>query len=214
MPKPPRKPRAIKSVTDAKLRSPEQDRRDLRIKWVIESEADLRARTQAEYLYTAGALAMFGGVSWGVLSLQHNAQWAGSIAVLGIPVVAFFIDKKISRDHLEYAKIRRARARLVRQPDPHRLIVPASIRRPRSGRGYRYSQRVLWAAAGVIVALCLVDLAGWWIGGFLIWFAFWGGVDWLVRWFRRKPALRALSERLRRFAVSGLRLGRLWPKRQ
>jgi hypothetical protein len=54
---------------------------------------------------------MFGGVSRGVLSLQHNAQWAGSIAVLGIPVVAFFIDKKISRDHLEYAKIRRPRAR-------------------------------------------------------------------------------------------------------
>ena len=78
LPKPPRKPRAIKSGTDAKLRSPEQERRDLRIQWVIESGADLRARTQAEYLYTAGALAMFGGVSWGVLSLQHNAQWAGS----------------------------------------------------------------------------------------------------------------------------------------
>jgi hypothetical protein len=42
-----------------------QDKFKVQLEWLREQGADLRARTQAEYLYTAAALALFGGVCWG-----------------------------------------------------------------------------------------------------------------------------------------------------
>jgi hypothetical protein len=48
----------------------EDNLRQLQQKWLAECGDDLRARTQAEYLYTAAALAMIGGVCWGALSVK------------------------------------------------------------------------------------------------------------------------------------------------
>lgn len=132
------------------------ERRELALKWLSERGADLRARTQAEYLYTAGALAMFGGVAWGILPLHRRLS--GMVAAAGILLVALFIDKKICHDHQRYDEIWIGRAKIAKELDPNNsdaAIIAPAVKNCRSGSGYGRSRRVVWIAAGVTAFLCL-----------------------------------------------------------
>ena len=63
---------------------------DIELVWLEQLGADLRARTQAEYLYTAAAVAAFGGVCWGVAAQQNCCL--GYVAVLAIGLLTLVKD--------------------------------------------------------------------------------------------------------------------------
>ena len=77
-----------------------QQHGDIELTWLEQLGADLRARTQAEYLYTAASVAAFGGVCWGVAAQQNRCL--GYVAVLAIGLLAVAVWRKIWEDHKVY----------------------------------------------------------------------------------------------------------------
>ena len=67
----------------------DQERFKVQLEWLKEQGADLRARTQAEYLYTAAALALFGGVCWGITAQQCGRSRVPVVS--GVVIVAALI---------------------------------------------------------------------------------------------------------------------------
>jgi hypothetical protein len=129
---------------------------DIELVWLEQLGADLRARTQAEYLYTAAAVAAFGGVCWGVAAQQNCCL--GYVAVLAIGLLAVAVWRKIWNDHKVYKDIWRDRVRIVgklSQRPNSTDIFPDRIK-GEPGHGYRSSIAVLLAAAGGAILFCLV----------------------------------------------------------
>jgi hypothetical protein len=103
----------VKPLTpEHKPLTPEQEK--VQLEWLKEQGADLRARTQAEYLYTAAALAFYGGVCWGVGAVPKS----GLPVAIGILIVAVLISGKIAADHRTYSRIWRARGILIEHFEP------------------------------------------------------------------------------------------------
>ena len=92
----------------------EQKKFNVQLEWLKELGADLRARTQAEYLYTAAALALFGGVCWGVAALPKTGCWVA----IGVAAVAVLISWKIAADHETYRTIWKARGIIIKRVEP------------------------------------------------------------------------------------------------
>jgi hypothetical protein len=88
----------------------------IRLELLKEQGADLRARTQAEYLYTAGALALFGGVCWGIPPQQSCGSRV--LFAIGVVIVATLISWKIVADHEAYRTIWIARRINIGELDP------------------------------------------------------------------------------------------------
>jgi hypothetical protein len=107
----------------------------IQLEWLKEQGADLRARTQAEYLYTAAALAFYGGVCWGV----GAAPKSGLLVAVGIAFVAGLISWKIAADHRTYSRIWRARGIIIEHFEPtnldHRYILFPNLETASPGRG-------------------------------------------------------------------------------
>src|ERR1700752_5333979 len=87
---------------------------DVQLEWLSQLGADLRARTQAEYVFTAAAVAYFGGVCWGLAALNSQPpervmSAAGAIVLLTLAVTA-----KIRADHKVYRTTWKDRARIAR----------------------------------------------------------------------------------------------------
>ena len=113
-------------------------------------------RTQAEYLYTAAAVAMFGGVCWGVAA-QSNHSLA-LVAVLAILMITGAVGFKIWNDHQVYKDIWGDRARIAEKLSerPNSSgILPERIKKPKPGHGYRSSLAVLGAAALGAILFCV-----------------------------------------------------------
>ena len=91
--------------------------------WLKEQGADLRARTQAEYLYTAAALAFYGGVCWGIGALPKS----GWLAAIGVFIVAGLVSWKVYADHRTYRKIWLARGIIIRRLEPSDLPPHSSL---------------------------------------------------------------------------------------
>ena len=92
----------------------EQKKFNVQLEWLKELGADLRARTQAEYLYTAAALALYGGVCWGVAALPKTGCWVA----IGVAAVAVLISWKIAADHETYRTIWKARGIIINRLEP------------------------------------------------------------------------------------------------
>jgi len=105
------------------------DNRDIKqLAWLKECGADLRARTQAEQLYTAAALTLFGGVCWGVAS-QHRIRTIAA-ALFVITLVTYAVCRKIFEDHKVYLKISASRAKTAKslESEGEPYIFPAEIK--------------------------------------------------------------------------------------
>ena len=133
-----------------------QQHGDIELTWLEQLGADLRARTQAEYLYTAAAIAGFGGVCWGVAAQQNH--YLGSVAAVAIFLLAVAIGFKIRSDHKAYEVVWRDRVKIVgklSQRPNSTDIFPDRIK-GEPGHGYRSSIAVLLAAAVGAILFCLV----------------------------------------------------------
>jgi hypothetical protein len=136
--------------------SPEQVR-ELQLKWLLECGSDLRARTQAEYLYTAGALAMFGGVCWGIVPLPSDRWIEGIVAAIAIALVARVINKKVVKDHEAYEDIKTHRAKLAEEVDSCSTpVISPTAKETKTGEGFKHSILIVRVAAVVAALLCLV----------------------------------------------------------
>ena len=135
-----------------------QQHGDIELTWLEQLGADLRARTQAEYLYTAAAVAAFGGVCWGVAAQPNPKHCLAYAAILAIGLLAAAVSFKIWRDHKVYKDIWRDRVRIVgklSQRPNSTYIFPDQIK-GKPGRGYLSSWLVLLAAAVGAILFCLV----------------------------------------------------------
>ena len=106
--------------------TPEQEF-NVQLEWLKELGADLRARTQAEYLYTAAALALFGGV----IAAQQSGR-SRVLVAFGVVIVAGLIVWKIIADHETYRKIWKARGAIIErlEPPPKYVLFPKLEDRP------------------------------------------------------------------------------------
>ena len=122
------------------------DRREIQLAWLRECGADLRARTQAEYLYTAAALTLFGGVCWGVAS-QHRLLTIIA-ALFVIALVTYTVCRKIFEDHKVYLDIWTSRSNAANSLESNESenlpdIFPEKIKQSANGSDHAFSLRVL-----------------------------------------------------------------------
>jgi hypothetical protein len=118
------------------------DRREIQLAWLKECGADLRARTQAEYLYTAAALTLFGGVYWGVAS-QHRLLTIIA-ALFVIALVTYTVCRKIFEDHQIYLDIWASRSNAASNLSENiPYIFPEKIKQASNGSDHASSLRVL-----------------------------------------------------------------------
>ena len=103
----------------------DQEKFKVQLEWLKELGADLRARTQAEYLYTAAALALYGGVCWGIAAQQCGRSRVP--VAIGIVIVAVLIVWKIIADHETYRRIWKARGIIVKRLEPLELAPEESL---------------------------------------------------------------------------------------
>ena len=136
----------------------ESEHGDIKLTWLEQLGADLRARTQAEYLYTAAAVAAFGGVCWGVAAQPKPKHCLAYAAMLAIGLLAAAVSFKIWRDHKVYEDIWYERVRIVEELSerPNSADVFPDRIKGEPGRGYLSSWLVLLAAAVGAILFCLV----------------------------------------------------------
>jgi hypothetical protein len=129
-----------------------QDKFKVQLEWLREQGADLRARTQAEYLYTAAALALFGGVCWGIPAQQSGLSRV--LVAIGVVIVALLIVWKIIADHETYRKIWIARGIIIGTLEPVKLPPKDSLfpepedNRPRRWPWVEWGERLTAAYLG------------------------------------------------------------------
>ncbi|HXN74026.1 MAG TPA: hypothetical protein VN861_15885 [Candidatus Acidoferrales bacterium] len=129
----------------------------------------MRARSEAEHLYTAAAVAGFGAVAWGVAALQSEKyvcrpiyERPAVVAAIGILGVTVAIWSKIVREHKVFEETKEERIRianLLEPPGGPTRIIPEYMFKESSGRGYVLSIAVLAVAAIAGMSFCLF-LAG------------------------------------------------------
>ncbi len=145
--------------------TPPPNHKDLQLVLLKELGDALRARSEAEHLYTAAAVAGFGAVAWGVAALQPE-RYAGRafylrpawVAAVGILIVAAFIVAKILREHGIYAMTKKEQARIAAQLaslEGAAGIIPEYMLKEDAGPGYKGSRRIVIAAAAVAAGFCL-----------------------------------------------------------
>ena len=144
--------------------SPQPDHGDvlrIRLAWLAKSGAGLRARTQAEYIYTAAAVAMFGAVCGGVAAQADHllVRKQLSVAAAGVIIlVTLAVLLKIWQDHKVYRDIWHNRAENVAALVANlgaSSIFPKDVQNSRTGRGYIWSMLVLVVAAVAALVFCL-----------------------------------------------------------
>jgi hypothetical protein len=141
------------------------DDKNLQLTLLTELGANLRARSEAEHLYTAAAVGGFGAVAWGVAALQPERYLSrpcykrpAGAAVIGISIVAVAIAAKIIREHGQYAKLRKQQAQIVKQlarlPGAEEII-HEDMQSDDAGPGYKWSLAIVIAAALAAIGFCL-----------------------------------------------------------
>ena len=130
------------------------DRAAVLVALLQETGAYLRARSDAEYLYTAAAVAGFGATSWGVAALSGPlaADWWREpryIAAVGIALVAAAVMLKTYVNHRSYRTARREQAGLAirLEAEVGEQLFPERLKSGRTGLGFLFSILVVLAAA-------------------------------------------------------------------
>jgi hypothetical protein len=123
----------------------EADRFKVQVDWLKEQGADLRARTQAEYLYTAAALALSGGV----IAAQQNG-WPRVL----VAIVALLIVWKIIADHETYRRIWKSRREIIErleplEPPPKYFIFPRLEGPPREWPWVKWGKGLITCSANL-----------------------------------------------------------------
>jgi hypothetical protein len=130
--------------------------------------AALRARSDPEHLYTAAALGSFGAVAWGVAALKPQDYlsrpiWTrpGTVAALGILLVALSVVRKIRREHKKYTETKKQYSLVATllKSLPNGDVIPNNWTDP-AGEGHKYSEWLVMVAAGAAILFCL-SLVGW-----------------------------------------------------
>ncbi len=132
---------------------------DLEAVWLTELGHDLRARRDAEYFYTAAAVALFGGVAWGVAG-QHHGRAFYIWTIVGVFAVAAAVAYKIYADHKNYDTIWSSRRelfkRLSKRPGADEIFSIIKDKKP--GKGFAFSILVLLLSALLPVFSCISGL--------------------------------------------------------
>ena len=126
--------------------------------WLSELGQDLRARTQAEYVYTAASIAMFGAVCGGVGGQRHHHQSLVFVAAVFILVGALAVTLKIWVNHKKYGKTWEARSLFIDRLSTRQELAnlfPNRVRKQKPGRGFWYSLAVLWVPAVFAIIFCV-----------------------------------------------------------
>lgn len=136
---------------------PTRDNRDLDLVLLQELGNSLRARSEAEHLYTAAAVGSFGALAWGVAALQPEryltrpfGERPAGVAAIGVLIVAVFICIKICREHGVYKQTKKEQARIAKRlaaPEGETKIIPEYMLEESAGLGFLYSLLVVAVAA-------------------------------------------------------------------
>jgi hypothetical protein len=129
---------------------------DLEAAWLTELGHDLRARRDAEYLYTAAAVALFGGVAWGVAGPHGRAFYI--LTIVGVLAVVIAVAYKIRDDLKNYITIWNARTelfkRLSKRAGADEIFRDIINKKP--GQGYVFSIWVLAISALLPGVSCIL----------------------------------------------------------
>ena len=87
-----------------------------------EQNAEVRARREAEYLYTAASVGAFGAVAWGVAAVgsikdAHKISWIAHPSLYGALMcllIAWVVISKINYEHRNYLVLRKQQIQLYR----------------------------------------------------------------------------------------------------
>jgi hypothetical protein len=131
----------------------DQGKFEVQLEWLKEQGADLRARTQAEYLYTAAALAFYGGVCWGVATLPKS----GWLAVIVVVIVALLIAWKIDADHWTYRRIWIARGIIIKRLDEELSLEASFFPEPKDDDPLKWPFNFKWLELGKWLTDWLTD---------------------------------------------------------
>jgi hypothetical protein len=140
-----------------------QDKQSLLLVLLKEQCDAMRARSEAEHLYTAAAVGSFGAVAWGVAALP--SRYSGRVlmlpaivAAIGIMAVAVLISIKIVGEHREYETAKRVRVTIAQGLDglaDNAGTIPDYMLKPKEGLGYRGSVWIVVGAALMAAGFCV-----------------------------------------------------------
>lgn len=131
---------------------------------LTEISAAMRARSEPEYVYTAGALAGSGAVAWGVAALQPDKFFGrdiylrpAGVAAIGLVVVALAVVGKIWREHRKFADLKKSQYSLGKLLEQYAGtgVIPDKMFSQAAGKGYLWSIGVVVAAALASIAFCI-----------------------------------------------------------